>query len=671
MAESLDRAQREAEALRARIRTHDHRYHVLDDPVISDAEYDRLLRRLQALEEAHPELVTPDSPTRRVGGPPGEQFETVRHRVPMLSLANAFDEDEVRAFDVRVRRLLGADEVAYVAEPKLDGLSVELVYEHGAFTLGSTRGDGETGEAITANLRTVGAIPLRLNWPDDDPPARLEVRGEVYIALSDFRTLNRAREERGEPAFANPRNAAAGSLRQLDPCITAERPLAFTAYDLADPRAHGLRTQTELLAALRSWGFRSHWRTWPCGHIEAALAAYRELESARDQLAFEVDGLVIKVDRFDLREELGATSRSPRWALAYKFPPRQGTTRVRDITVQVGRTGVLTPVAELEPVTLSGVTVKRATLHNQDEIDRKDVRVGDIVLVQRAGDVIPEVVRVQAERRGGHERPFRLPDRCPVCDGVVVREEGEVAHRCVNAACPAQVKERIRHFASRDAMDIEGLGRKWVDHLVEADRVRSVADLYRLGANDLLDLERMADKSTQNLLAAIEASKSRPLHRLIFALGIRHVGAHLAESLAAAYPSLEALQGADPEALAELEGVGPKVARSVADFFSDPHNAALVAELKALGVAPRGGRGGAGERPLAGQRFVLTGTLHALTRREAEERIKRLGGSVTASVSKKSDYVVVGESPGAKADKARELGVEVLDEGAFLELIEA
>ena len=657
------------EQLREEIRRHDYHYYVLDAPLISDADYDRLLRRLQALEARYPQWASPDSPTQRVGAPPSAGFAQAAHGVPMLSLSNAFDEDEVRAFDARLRRLLERDAPVYAVEPKFDGLSLSLVYREGVFVRGATRGDGRLGEDVTANVRTVRNVPLKLRvLPGQTPPSRLEVRGELLMNVADFRALNREREREQLQPFANPRNAAAGSLRQLDPRASAGRPLAFTAYDVVEPQTFGLQTQTELLEALRAWGFPVSREGALCPTLEAVFSFYDALRDRRTRLRYEVDGVVIKLDELQLRQQLGSTSRSPRWAIAYKFPAHRATTRVQAINVQVGRTGVITPVAELEPLSVGGVIVRRATLHNQDEIDKKGVRVGDTVWVQRAGDVIPEVLGVERSRRTAASVPYTLPKRCPACNSPIVRLPGEAAHRCPNASCPAQVTQRIVHFASKKAMDIEGLGKRSVERLVSEDLLHSVADLYCLDTQRLLGLERQAEKSVENLLNAIEASKSRPLFRLIFALGIRHVGINLAEALSQHYDSLDALAQADEEALGAIEGIGPKVANSVVTFFEDPHNRALIAQLRRHGLVPQ--EHAPRSAPLSGKRFVFTGTLSRWSRAQAQEQVQRCGGSVSSSLSQKTDYLVVGANPGSKVGRARAWGVTVLDEAQLLSLLE-
>lgn len=661
-----------ARRLREAIHYHNYRYFVLDDPEISDEAYDALVRELEALEAEHPELITPDSPTQRVGGAPLTAFATVRHRVPMMSLANAMDEQELRAFDERVRRLAGAERVEYVAELKIDGVAVTLTYEEGLFVRGATRGDGVQGEDVTQNLRTIGSIPLRLTRP-----VTLDVRGEVYMTKEGFRALNERRAATGEPLFANPRNASAGSLRQLDPKVTAQRPLDAFFYGIGFIEAAGGAngaapgTHMEALELLRQLGLKVNPHAALCAGIDEVIAYCRRWEAARSDLPYEIDGVVVKVNPLHLYERLGTTAKTPRWAIAYKFAAEQATTVVERIEVNVGRTGAVTPMAILRPVRLAGTTVSRATLHNEDYIRQKDIRIGDTVVVQKAGDIIPEVVRVLPELRTGAEKPFVMPAQCPACGGRVVRPEGEAVARCVNAECPAQLVEGLVHFGSRAAMDIEGLGPALAANLVEAGLVKNVADLYRLTADQVAALERMGAKSAQNFLAALEASKDRGLARVLFALGIRHVGAGTAAAIAGHFGSMEAIRRADAAALQAVPDVGEKVAASVVEYFREPKNQKLIDDLAAAGVrmteeAPRD----AGAQPLAGKRFVLTGTLASMTRSEAEARIKALGGLTSSSVSRNTDYVVVGENPGSKAERARQLGVTILDEAAFLALLE-
>ena len=659
----------EIERLRQEIERHNYLYHVLDRPEISDGAYDRLFRRLLELEAAYPELITPDSPTRRVGAPPAAGFAAALHAIPMLSLANAFSAAEIRDFDGRVRRLLGRDEVTYVAEPKLDGLSVELVYRDGRLVQGSTRGDGVTGEDVTANLRTIRSVPLRVRSIDGKVPALVEARGEVYVDREDLVSLNRGREKEGLAPFANPRNLAAGSLRQLDPRVSASRPLKLFCYDVGRLVGLEVETQKELLETLARLGLRSNPLYALCHGIEEAIAFYERLERERESLPYDADGVVIKVNDLALRRTLGEVSRSPRWAIAAKFPAEQGVTRLEEIQVQVGRTGVLTPVAILEPVRVRGVEISRATLHNEDEVKRKDLWVGDTVVVQRAGDVIPEVVGPLPERRTGSERPFVMPTTCPACGGPVVRLEGEVAHRCLNISCPARIKESILHFVSRGGFDMEGFGPKLVDQLVDKGIVRKISDLFRLDRETLVGLERVGEKSAGNLLAALERTKSIRLPRLLFALGIPEVGEHMAEVLAVALPDLGRILNATKEGLVAIPEVGPRTAEGIVDFFQNRENRDLVQALLEAGVRPT-----AAEKrvstALAGKRFVFTGTLASLTREEAGERAKGLGGAVSSSVSARTDYVVVGENAGSKADEARALGVKTLTEAEFLALLE-
>ena len=664
--------QKRIDRLVSQLRRHDVLYYVEDRPEISDAEYDRLLRELCALEERHPELVRPDSPTRQVGvSARGSGFPAFPHRVPMLSIENAMGEDEFRAFDERVRRLLQTDApVEYAGELKLDGAALELVYEAGALAVGATRGDGRVGEDVTSNVRQVRTIPDRLAGPA--PPARVSVRGEVVLPRKAFARLNRLRVERGEEPFVNPRNAAAGSLRQKDVVdVDRLRSLEFRAYAIAEGRPRAADTQMKVLDQLRAWGFRVTEETELCPDPDAALAYHARMQAIRDALLVEVDGTVFKVNRITLQEELGELPRAPRWAIAFKFPPQQETTVVEAIGVQVGRTGALTPVAKLRPVFVGGVTVSNASLHNQDEVERKDVRVGDTVVVQRAGDVIPQIVSVVRSKRPSGTRPWRMPDRCPVCRSEVVRLAGEAVTRCPDLDCPAQLRNNLLHLASRGALDVDGLGGKLVEQLVAAGHVKRVSDLYRLDAPVLLGLERMGARSVENLLAAIERSKQTTLARFLIALGIRHVGEGVAELLAAHFAGdLDALMAASQEEIDQIEGIGPTIAESVVRFFADPRNRAEVERFVELGVRwPRGERPVRGQGPLAGKTFVLTGGLASLTRDEARARIEAAGGKVTSSVSKKTDYVVAGEDPGSKLRKAQELGVAVLDEVGLLTLL--
>jgi DNA ligase (NAD+) len=669
-------ARRRIEELSREITRHDRLYYLEDRPEIPDADYDALFGELQALEAAHPGLRLPDSPTQRVGAPPAEGFAEVRHRVPMLSLDNAMSAEELRAFDERVRRALGDERaLEYVGEPKVDGASVELVYEKGLLAVGSTRGDGHKGEDVTANLRAARSIPLRIPVPgarDPRPvPERVSVRGEVAIPIERFERLNAARERAGQEPFANPRNAAAGALRQLHD-VDRERlaALEFRAYALGEGVPPGVATQTQVLETLAGWGFLPSGDFELCDGVDAAIRYHERLLAARERQRIEIDGSVIKVNRLELQAELGQVSRSPRWAIAVKFPPQQATTEVLAIGANVGRTGALTPVAKLRPVHVGGVTVTSASLHNQDEVDRKDVRVGDTVVVQRAGDVIPQIASVVASRRPPGARRWRLPARCPVCGAAVVRLEGEAVTRCPNVDCPAQIKNNLLHLAQRGALDIEGLGEKLVDQLVDQGRVRRLSDVFRLDRETLVALERMGEKSADNLLARLERARSTTLARLLVALGIRHVGEAVAELLAAHFGDLDPLAAASREELEAVPGVGPAIAESVASFFADARNREELERLRACGLrweagAPRR----RGQGPLAGKTFVLTGTLTQMPRAEAKSRIEARGGRVSASVSKKTDYVVAGAEPGSKLERARELGVEVLDEAGLAALL--
>lgn len=659
-----------AQQLREAIDQHNYRYYVLDAPLISDAEYDRLFRELQALEARHPELVTPDSPTRRVGAAPLSEFAEVRHGIPMLSLNNAFAQEDVAAFDRRICEALAVDAIEYAVEPKFDGLAINLVYEQGALQRGATRGDGYVGEDVTANLRTIRAIPLKI--AGRNPPALLEVRGEVLMLQADFVALNRAQRDRGEKEFVNPRNAAAGSLRQLDPKVTATRRLAFFAYGLGLTQgAPHFKKHSELLDYLAELHFPVAARRQVVAGVSGLLGYYESIEKQRKSLPFDIDGVVYKVNDLQAQEKLGFVSRAPRFAIAHKFPAEEATSEIVAIDVQVGRTGTLTPVARLKPVFVGGVTVTNATLHNEDEVRRKDVRVGDAVVVRRAGDVIPEVVRVIVERRPAHARSFEMPEACPVCGSAVRRLEDEAATRCTAGLfCPAQRKQALLHFASRRAMNIEGLGEKLVDQLVDNQVVKTPADLYKLGITALAALERMAEKSAMNIVAAIEKSKRTTLARFIFALGIRNVGERTAGDLAQYFGNLDSLIEADEQVLRRVPEVGPVVAQSLAQFFSEPHNREVVEQLLAAGisfepVSRPPSTGGA----VAGKNFVLTGSMQSLTRDEAKARIERLGGRVTGSVSKKTDYVVAGADPGSKYDKAVELGITLLDERQLIEML--
>ena len=656
--------------LRKQIHYHNYRYYVLDDPVISDAEFDHLMQELIRLEDEYPELVTPDSPTQRIGAEPLEKFESVPHRIPMLSLENAFSEAEAREFDERLKRFLKtSEEFNYVVEPKMDGCAVELVYENGRLTVGSTRGDGYRGENVTQNLRTIHTISLQLLTEEEPPPELLEVRGEVYMDIGEFKKLNEERLARGEPPFANPRNAAAGSLRQLDPKITASRPLFIYCYGVGEVRGRRFRNQWEILETFKKWGIRVNPLIERCRAIEPAINYHHNLEHQRHGLSYETDGVVIKVDSLELQERLGTKTRSPRWALAYKFAATQATTRVRDIVVNVGRTGAVTPMAVMDPVEVGGVTVSRATLHNEDEVARKDVRVGDVVLIQRAGDVIPEVVKVITEERTPDAQPFQMPRRCPVCDTPLVRPPGEAVTRCPNPDCQGALRRSILHFASKGAMDIDGLGEKIIDQLLEEGLIKNVSDLYRLTKGDLIPLERFAEKSAANLVAAIQNRRRVPLARFINALGIRYVGEATAHLLAQHFGSLEELSRADEGELLQVEGIGPQVAGGIREYFQNPKNRELLTELQEFGVRPL-----PPEKPpetaLAGKTFVFTGGLERVSREEAKAMVTAKGGKVSSSVSAKTDYVVVGADPGSKYARAKELGATILDEAAFRDLLQ-
>ncbi|MDP3182931.1 MAG: NAD-dependent DNA ligase LigA [Desulfobaccales bacterium] len=670
--------------LREQIHYHNYRYYVLDDPVISDPEFDRLLKELSRLEEEYPQLVTPDSPTQRVGAPPLDKFETVPHRQPMLSLENAFSEAEVREFDKRLKRFLRtSEEFHYVVEPKMDGCAVELVYENGRLTVGSTRGDGYRGENVTQNLKTIHTIPLEMLRHKQPPPELLEVRGEVYIDLEDFKKLNEQRLAQGEAAFANPRNAAAGSLRQLDPNITAGRPLKIYCYGVGEVQGRTFTRHWEVLEALREWGFRVNPLIEPAQGIEAAIAYHHRLEHERHGLPYEIDGMVIKVDSLALQDRLGTKARSPRWALAYKFAATQATTRVLKIEVNVGRTGAVTPMAVMEPVEVGGVTVSRATLHNEDEVARKDVRAGDFVLVQRAGDVIPEVVKVILEDRPKDARPFQMPKICPVCGTPLVRPPGEKVTRCPNPDCFGRkgsefeggaLPRRIEHFASKTAMDIDGLGKEMILKMVSEDLVKDVSDLYKLTAEELITLTEKPDKKKKSgklankIIKAILNSKNPTFWRLVNALGIRLVGEAQAQILAQHFQKLEDLGEASEEKLKDIEGIGEKRAASIKDYFENQKNKEIIKKLRDAGVQERPPERRAAS-PLAGKSFVFTGGLARLSREEAKAMVTARGGKVSSSVSAKTDYVVVGAEPGSKYARAKELGVETLNEAEFEELI--
>jgi len=665
--------QKKIDALRDKIRQHEYRYYVLDDPEISDAEFDKLMEQLKHLEAEHPDLIMPDSPTQRVGGKPREGFLKVRHSSPMLSLDNTYSEVELRAWERRVHELSGRKDIEYVCELKLDGMSMALRYAGAQLERGITRGDGNVGEDVTSNVRTVRSVPLSISkerLKKAGLPLDFEVRGELLMPLSGFQKMNEERERQGLSKFANPRNAAAGTVRRLEPSITAQRRLDFFGYSLLTNGRTLLDRHSETLDALEAAGFKVNPSRKLANNMEEVWTFIQQWEGKRDNLPHEIDGIVVKVDRRSLQEELGYTGKAPRWAIAYKYAARGGTTKVEDIIVQVGRTGKLTPVAMLRPVPIGGTTVSRATLHNMDEIERLGVKIGDWVEVERGGDVIPKVVRVvdDKDHPRGH-KSFHMPERCPVCGGKVVRTPGEADHRCVNANCPAKLRETILHFAARSVMNIDGMGDALVNQLTERRLVNNVADIYRITKDDLLKLERMGDKSAQNVLNEIEASKKLPLQRVIYGLGIRFVGERTAEFLAEHFGSLDSIMNASEEELEQVNEVGPRIAQSIAEFFQEPRNRDLVEQLRNAGLTLKGKRKERGTK-LAGQTFVLTGTLAHYSRDEAKKMIEDAGGRVASSVSKKTDFVIAGADAGSKLDKARELGVKIVDEKGMKALLE-
>lgn len=671
--EDEERAKQALDKLRETIRYHNYRYYVKNDPLIADREYDQLMQDLQALENKFPHLVTPDSPSQHVGGETQDELGSVPHPEPMLSLQAAYEAEEVANFDENCRDELSLKAVEYLAEPKYDGLAIELIYEDGSLQVASTRGDGETGEEVTENIKTIKEIPLALLSENEKPvPERLVVRGEVYMRKDEFREMNERRREEGQEPFANPRNAAAGSLRQLDPRVTAQRPLHIFCYDLAEVSEHGFESQLEIMNALPNWGLRVN-LPWieTCSGIEELLEFHERLAEAREDLPYEIDGVVYKVNQLSQREILGSRERDPRWALAYKFQPIRGTSTVKEISVQVGRTGSLTPIAHLKPVRIGGVEVKRASLHNQSEVERKDIRVGDNVLVERAGDVIPQIVKPLVDKRDGSEKQFQMPDTCPVCDSEVVISEDKQHAYCTNANCPAQIRERLIHFASREGMDIEGLGDKIAEQFIETGLVKTISDLYKLEKDDLLGLERFADKSAQNLLDEIDNSKEQTLARFLYSLGIPEVGEHLARVLASNYPTLEKLTEASEEELQEINEIGPEVARSIVSFFSLSETKQLIDDLLQAGISltnPLAEEEGA--TPLQGLTFVFTGSLENWTRQQVQQYVGNHGARSTSSVSGETDFVVAGPGAGSKLDQAEELGVPVLNEEEFIQLLE-
>jgi DNA ligase (NAD+) len=671
---SRDQVAKRVKELTGLIHHHDFRYYVLDDPEISDSAYDVLFRELQALENQYPDLRLPDSPTLRVGGVALDEFKKVKHRVPMLSLANALSEEEFLEFDERAHRLLERspqDPIEYFVELKFDGLSMNLTYEKGNLVHAATRGDGETGEDVTQNVRTIRTVPFRLRTPN--PPDLIEIRGEAILPISDFEKLNAEQAKNGQKLFANPRNAAAGSLRQLDPTITASRPLMVFCYGMGFSKGLEAKTISQFEGLLTEWGFRvGTWRE-VCLGAEPVLKFYKKIEAIREKLPFEIDGIVVKMNRLNDIDHAGYVSRSPRGMVAFKYPPRQETTTIEDIIVQVGRTGALTPVALVSPIRVGGATVRRATLHNQDEIDRKDIRIGDHVVIQRAGDVIPEVVKVMIEARTGKEKKFRLPKHCPVCNSVVERKDGEAVARCVNRHCIAQVKERIRHLVMIDALNIDGLGERIIDQLVEKKLVKAYADIFRLTYEQVMELEGFAEKSSNKLLKSIQSARHPELYRLIFGLGIRHVGERTSKTLARNYGALEPMFSATEEDFEKIHEIGPEVAKSLRQFFKDPEQKKELLELlkEVTPVPPQRGSSGTGTGSLVGKTLVLTGVLPTLSRSDATRMIEENGGKVSSSVSKKTDYVVAGEEAGSKLDKAQQLGVQVIDEARLLDLLKS
>ncbi|MEE8483762.1 MAG: NAD-dependent DNA ligase LigA [Nitrospinota bacterium] len=663
------------EELRALIRSHEKKYYGEDRPEISDPEFDALMAELRKLESEYPELISPDSPTQKVGGEPSEEFATYAHNPPMLSLDNSFSKEDLLNFDKRVKKGIEGQKAEYLSEPKIDGVGINLVYENGKLARGVTRGNGKMGEDVTENAKTLKSVPLRINIPKDW--ARIEVRGEIYMRKGDFKTLNEERIKNGEAEFANPRNAAAGSLRLLDTSITEKRKLKLFCYALyifdkdgASIRGKKLKSQFEMMNELKKIGFPVDENFKNHADIDSVQAEIDKWEEMRKNLDYDIDGLVVKVDSFAQQNELGSTSKFPRWAVAYKFAAEQSETLLKNITVQVGRTGALTPVAELEPVSLAGTTVSRASLHNEDEIARKDVRMGDTVIVEKAGDIIPQVVKVVMDKRPADSRKFQMPTTCPSCGSKAVRGEGEAAMRCINKNCPAQLRESIKYFASRNAMDIDGLGPAVIDQLLDKGLIKDAADIFDLDYRRVAELEKMGGKSADNLKAAIDEAKNRGLEKFLMALGIRHVGERAATVLSRRYASIDDLMKAGTDQLSSVHEIGGKMAQSITEFFGDKQNSSLIEKFKKLGVSVKGKTEKLDQQTLAGKTFVVTGTLEGITRNEAKESIKRAGGKVTSSISKKTDYLLAGENPGSKLDKARELGVSIMDKEEFLKLLE-
>ena len=667
MSNQFKAAQQQHQELAQQLHHHNYQYHTLDQPEISDAEYDQLMQQLLAIENQYPELATPESPSQRVGSTPLEGFTEATHASPMLSLENAFNGEDLKSFDSRIKRFLAqTDDLEYICEPKLDGVAVALTYQQGKLIRGATRGDGTTGEEITHNVRTIGAIPLTLQ---NDFPDQLEVRGEIYMELEPFRKLNQQRREEGEATFASPRNLTAGSLRQLDARLTATRPLTISCYGIGEISGTAPETHFKLLQALRRWGLKVNLEVIKSAkNIESVISCYNELQQLRDQLPYEIDGMVVKVNQRVLQQELGEKSRTPRWAIACKFPARQEETILESVRLQVGRTGAVTPVANLRPVNISGVTVSSASLHNWDEIERLDIRVGDTVIVERAGDVIPDLVRVVKEKRTGNETPIEEPDHCPVCHSPLLKEADGVVPRCQNLSCPARLKEALKHYCSRGAMDIEGLGDRLIDQMLQLNLIKNIADLYRLTKDDLFQFDRMGDKLADKLLQAIAASKQRPLENFIFGLGIRHVGRHLAKVLSRNFKTLEELSNATGDELLAIHEIGAQVSDSVVRFFTDENNHKLLKALAELGINPHNNQQASSNR-LQGQVFVFTGALEHFSRQEGQALVEAQGGRASGSVSKKTDYVIVGPGAGSKLAKAEQLGITILSETDFLELI--
>lgn len=659
-----EKAEKKIKALREKIREHEYKYFVLDDPSISDAEFDQLMQKLIKLEAEFPELITEDSPTQRVGGEVLDEFKKVEHSSTMLSLDNAFSEEDLKDFDTRIQKNINGEDYQYVVEHKIDGLSAVMRYNNGSFELGATRGNGEVGEDITKNMKTIRSLPLKI-----EEAAEMELRGEIYLPKSEFQRLNEERLEDDESPFANPRNAAAGSVRQLDSKIAAQRKLSILIYDRISHSEREFETHLEVFSYLKEQGFKVNWHQ-SAADIEAVIEICEQWQEERENLDFEIDGLVIKINNLALRDKLGSTARSPRWAIAYKFPAQQKTTKIKDIEISLGRTGALTPTAILEPVELAGSTVSRATLHNEDEIKRKDIRIGDTALVQKAGDVIPEVVKIIKEERDGSEKEFKMPKNCPVCGSEVIRPDGEAVSRCSNISCPAQRKESILHFVSRDAMNIDGVGPALIEQLLDNNLIEDYADLYFLRQSHLRDLERMGEKSSQNVIEAIEASKNREFFRVLYALGIRHVGIGAARILAENFDSIEEIKDASAAELEEIAEIGPVIAASIVGFFQERHNRDLLSRLKQAEIRLEKEKDQESKKFLDGLKFVFTGSLNNYTRSEVKDLVEKAGGRAVSSVSSKTNYLVIGDNPGSKYDKAQELRVEILSEAEFKEMIE-